>query len=270
MADNFKEITIPNTRRALTDVLELGLKKHYTPAFLEIDVTKARRLLKERKKSGVECISFLSWVIKCIALSVENNKEVHALRHKKNKLLLFDDVDVSVVVERKNPELNKESLAMPYIIRSANRKSMSEINKEILSAQAEEITKDDVKLGQEKRTEESKLFLSLPKFLRNLIFWNKLENDAFLVKDKIGTVLVSSVGMFLKDNDYLWGISRSIHPLSILLTALVKKPAVVDNKIVIREYLCATIGFQHDLLDGAPFARYVTKLKKMIGSAEGL
>ena len=82
--------------------------------------------------------------------------------------------------------------------------------------------------------------------------------------------MVSSVGMNLRDNDYFWGISRSIHPLSILLTSLIKKPAVVDDKIVVREYLCATIGFHHDVLDGAPFTRYVSQLKRIIENAEGL
>ena len=270
MGNNFTETKFPKTRRAIVDVLEHGLKRHYTPAFFEIDVTKARQLLKERRKSGSERVSFLSWVIKCIADSVENNKEVHALRHGRNKVILFDDVDVSLVVERKNPGSENGTLAMPYIIRSANRKSMPDIYKEILSAQSEDITPDDVKLGPDKRTEESKLFLSLPKFLRNLIFWNKLERNALLVKDKIGTVLVSSVGMFNKDNNYFWGINRNIHPLSILITALVKKPAVIDDKIVIREFLCATIAFQHDTLDGARFTRFITGLKKMISSAEGL
>jgi pyruvate/2-oxoglutarate dehydrogenase complex dihydrolipoamide acyltransferase (E2) component len=272
MADKFKEIKVPNTRRALVDVLELGLKNHYTPAFTEIDVTLARQLIKERKKSDSNKISFLSWMIKCIADSISENKEVHALQHKKNKMVLFDDVDVSVIIERKIPGAadNIQHITLPYIIRRANEKTVPEIFNEIRTAQSEAISKDDVRLGPGKDTRESKIFLSLPKFLRNIIFWNKLNRDAFLVKKKVGTVLVSSVGMFTRHNDYIWGVSRSIQPLSILFTGLIKKPAVVDGQIVIREFLCTTFGFQHDLLDGAPFTRYVTKLKKMIESAEGL
>jgi len=270
MSESFKEVEIPATRKAIVDLLDQGLKCHFTPAFIEIDITKARQLLKERKKTNSERVSFLSWIIKCIAKSVENNKQMHALRNKRNKLILFDDVDISVAIERKNPGKEKETLAMPYIVRSANQKSMVEIFKEIQAAQNEEISSDDVKLGPDKRTDESKLFLSLPKFLRNLIFWNKLGTDAFLVKKKIGTVLVSSVGMHLRTNDYFWGITRNIYPLSFLLTGLVKKPAVVDDKIVIREFLCATIGFQHDVIDGAPFTRYITQVKKIIENAEGL
>lgn len=270
MQNNFEEIKIPATRKAVVDVLDQGLKRHYTPAFIEIDVSKARQLLKERKRTDAERTSFLSWVVKCVASSVESNKKVHALRHKKNKLILFDDVDISVVIERKNPDVEKESIMLPYIVRNANSKAISEIFSEIYSAQNEIITGDDVNLGAEKRTEESKIFLSLPKFLRNILFWNKLKTDAFLVKKKIGTVLVSSVGMFLKDNDYFWGISRSIHPLSVLITGLIKKPTVIDDKIVIREFLCATIGFQHDVIDGAPFTRYISNLKRRMENAEGL
>lgn len=269
MGNSYTETRFPKSRRAIVDLLEQSLKRHYTPAFIEIDVTKARELLKERKKSGSERISFLSWVVKCTADTVASNKEAHAVRSGRNKIILFDDVDVSVVIEKRPPG-GGETLAMPYIVRNANRKSIPEINKELISARSEAITGDDVKLGADKRTEESKLFLSLPKFLRNLIFWNKLEKNAFLVKEKIGTVVVSSVGMFLRDNDYFWGMNRNIFPLSVLLTSLVKKPAVVDDKIVIREFLCATIATQHDMLDGAPFTRFISSLKKRITSAEGL
>lgn len=268
----YEIVKIPKSRRTLVDILDLGLKKHYTPVFLEIDITHARALLHQRKKLKLERISFLSWVLKCIADSLEGNKELQAYPHKRNKIVVFDDVDISIVVER---EINNEKneivkLPMPYIVRKVNEKTMHEIYKEIISAQSEEISKHDVNLGAEKKTSESKIFAALPKFLRYLLFWNRLTKNAFTAKGTLGTVLVSSVGMFLKDSNYIWSVSRSVHPISILINSIVKKPAVVNNEIVIREFMCVTIGFQHDLVDGAPFSRYIQRLKKLLESASGL
>ena len=269
---NYEIVKIPKTRRTLLDILELGLKNHYTPAFIEIGITEARELLHERKKTNLEKISLLSWILKCIAVSLEGNKELQAYHHKRNKIVVFDDVDISIVVERERLDENNvvKKLPMPYIIRKVNEKSMHEIYKEILNAQTEKIDRHDVNLGAEKRTLESRIFVMLPKFLRNLLFWNRLRKNAFTAKGTLGTVLVSSVGMYSRDSIYGWSVSRSIHPLSILLNSMVKKPAVINDQIVIRQFVCATLGFQHDIVDGAPFTRYIVKLKKLMENAYGL
>jgi len=48
------------------------------------------------------------------------------------------------------------------------------------------------------------------------------------------------------------------------------KPAVVDGHIMTREYLSLTIDFDHDIVDGAPAARFVQHLKELIERGDGL
>jgi pyruvate/2-oxoglutarate dehydrogenase complex dihydrolipoamide acyltransferase (E2) component len=48
------------------------------------------------------------------------------------------------------------------------------------------------------------------------------------------------------------------------------KPGVVDGHIAIREYLSLTISLNHDLIDGAPAARFTEQLKDLIESGYGL
>jgi pyruvate/2-oxoglutarate dehydrogenase complex dihydrolipoamide acyltransferase (E2) component len=48
------------------------------------------------------------------------------------------------------------------------------------------------------------------------------------------------------------------------------KPGVVDGHIAIREYLSLTISLNHDLIDGAPAARFTERLKDLIESGYGL
>ncbi|MBZ0199651.1 MAG: 2-oxo acid dehydrogenase subunit E2, partial [Ignavibacteriaceae bacterium] len=166
----YEILKIPKTRRTLVDVLEIGLKKHYTPALIEVDITLARQLLQKRKKLKGSKVSLLSWILKCVAQALDGNKIIQALPHK-NKMIVFDDVDISIVVERESEAtyLINKKLAMPYIVRKVNEKSLPEIYNEIESAKTEKIEKYDVTLGAEKNTFESRIFISLPKILRYLI-----------------------------------------------------------------------------------------------------
>ncbi|HAG09813.1 MAG TPA: hypothetical protein DCK76_00035 [Desulfotomaculum sp.] len=50
---NYVESDIPLSRISTIDVCEMGIKKHNVAALIEVDVTKARRLIKDyRNKTG--------------------------------------------------------------------------------------------------------------------------------------------------------------------------------------------------------------------------
>jgi pyruvate/2-oxoglutarate dehydrogenase complex dihydrolipoamide acyltransferase (E2) component len=61
-----------------------------------------------------------------------------------------------------------------------------------------------------------------------------------------------------------WGIPIGVQPLMFSLGAISKKPSVIEDKIEIREILHTTILFDHDIIDGAPTARFSAKLKELI------
>ena len=48
------------------------------------------------------------------------------------------------------------------------------------------------------------------------------------------------------------------------------KPAVVEGRIEPREILHLTVVFNHDLIDGAPAARFTRRLVELIESGYGL
>jgi pyruvate/2-oxoglutarate dehydrogenase complex dihydrolipoamide acyltransferase (E2) component len=54
------------------------------------------------------------------------------------------------------------------------------------------------------------------------------------------------------------------------LGSIVKKPGVFKERIEVREYLQMTILIDHDVIDGAPAARFVTHLTDLIESGHGL
>ena len=91
-------------------------------------------------------------------------------------------------------------------------------------------------------------------------FFNLLINNAFL--------LVTSIGMF--GTGAGWGIPVPNHSLQITLGGIAEKPGVVDHRIEVREYLSVTISFDHDVIDGAPAARFIQQLKEFIEDGYGL
>ena len=67
-----------------------------------------------------------------------------------------------------------------------------------------------------------------------------------------------------------WGIPITQHTLDLTLGGIAEKPGVVDGQITIREYLSMTLSFDHTIIDGAPAARFTTRLKELIESGYGL
>jgi pyruvate/2-oxoglutarate dehydrogenase complex dihydrolipoamide acyltransferase (E2) component len=63
------------------------------------------------------------------------------------------------------------------------------------------------------------------------------------------------------------------HRLSFLefaLGGISKKPKVVDGKTEVREYLSVTMLFDHDVVDGAPAARFIARLAELVQDGYGL
>jgi pyruvate/2-oxoglutarate dehydrogenase complex dihydrolipoamide acyltransferase (E2) component len=68
-----------------------------------------------------------------------------------------------------------------------------------------------------------------------------------------------------------WGIPPAPPtPLMMTVGGIGQKPGVVDGHIAIRDYLSLTISFDHELIDGAPAARFTQRLKDLIESGYGL
>jgi pyruvate/2-oxoglutarate dehydrogenase complex dihydrolipoamide acyltransferase (E2) component len=84
-----------------------------------------------------------------------------------------------------------------------------------------------------------------------------------------GTVFVTAVGMFGKGHSG-WGISTTPHSLGLVVGTTSWKPAVVEDRIEPRQILNLTVLFDHDVIDGAPAARFVYRLVELIESGHGL
>ena len=223
---------------------------------LEVDVTRARAFLREHKAKTGESLSFTAFIIACLGKAVDENKAVQAFRKGRKRLVLFDDVDVGTPIER---DLAGQMPAIPYTVRAANRKTFPEIHHEIRAAQGEDVVKG------------FKAFLFLPTFLFRIgwwVLWWMSGRYPQVWKKYWGTVGLTAVGMFGKGAG--WGIPLAGQTLMITLGGIGEKPGVVDGQIATREYLSMTISFDHEIIDGAPAARFTQRLKDLIESGYGL
>jgi pyruvate/2-oxoglutarate dehydrogenase complex dihydrolipoamide acyltransferase (E2) component len=256
--DTYKLVQYSKLRRGLAITLRSAQRKAKIHGLLEVDVTKAREYLRVHKAQTGESLSFTAFIIGCLARAVDENKSLHACHKGRKHLTIFDEVDVSTPIER---DLASQKQPIVYIIRAANTKTFLEIHHEIRNAQVEAVEKAWEGWG----------FTSMPFVVFRIfwpIFWWMMGRSPHVQKKYGGTVGLTSVGMFGKGAG--WGIPITEHTLDITLGGIAEKPGVVDGQIAIREYLCITLSFDHDLIDGAPAARFTGQLKELIESGYGL
>lgn len=223
----------------------------------EADVTTARTLLREHKASAGETMSFTAFLTACLARAVAEHKEVQAMRFGRKRLVLFDDVDVWIPIER---EADGQKMPLPHIVRAANRKSVRAIHDEIRAAQVSDIA----------RAMRGPRLLPPALFGAYIwLFWRIGRMRPQFQKHFAGTVSLTSVGMFGKGAG--WGIPPpSPAPLMLTLGGIAKRQEFDGDQTRTREYLSLTISVDHTIVDGAPAARFAQRLAELIESAYGL
>jgi hypothetical protein len=107
-----------------------------------------------------------------------------------------------------------------------------------------------------------------PGFLRRL-FFRLLRRSPRLMKRTAGTTLVTSVGMFGPGGGWAVGI-LPLHTLGLTVGAVTPRPWAVEGRVEVREILPVTLSVDHDLVDGAPAARFVRRLREVVEGAEVL
>lgn len=249
-------------RQLVVDLMEEGSRRHHVAFCIEVDVTRARRQIRDYKKKTGESLSNTGWIIKCVSQAISENKEVQAFRHGRKKLIIFDDVDVWMAVEG---PAGDERQIWPYVIRKANEKSVIEIHNEVRKAQGRFVKKNDA--PDDPDTARLRNAKYVPKFIR-MLFWWRLRQNAILAKKVGGTVAVTGV-MGSRVSQW-WGIPIGLHPLIINIGGFVKKPGVVYDRVEVREYVDLTIQYDHDSVDGSLVSRFIVRLAELIESAYGL
>ena len=68
----------------------------------------------------------------------------------------------------------------------------------------------------------------------------------------------------------IWLIPHGSATVLLSIGSIINKPVLIDNKIENREHLCLTVSFDHDIVDGAPAARFMNDLIEEIKSGRSI
>jgi pyruvate/2-oxoglutarate dehydrogenase complex dihydrolipoamide acyltransferase (E2) component len=260
---SFHIVELPADRRGMAAFQELKSGRHSMYALLEVDVTLAKTFIEEYKSRTGEQLSFTGYLIGCLAHAVDQDKTVQSYRKGSKQLVIYDDVDVGFMIELKRGD---KPYLTGHVIKEANHKTFWEINQEIRSVQW------DQKKTSEQQASWFRPAMQMPWPLSVLIkalFRTIVKNNPTLVTSMAGTVGISSVGMFGKGHSG-WGIAIGSHALDLVVGGTARKPVYVNGQIEGRDLLSLTIIFDHDVIDGAPAARFTRTLVELIESGYGL
>ena len=254
----YKVIRFPKTRVATFDICAIGREKHHIPALLEIDVTDSRKRIREIKRDGKR-ISFTAWLVKVIGSTIKDHENVAAYLKGKRELIVFKDVNISMIVEK---SLNGQKIPIPLVIERVQDRSVESLYRQINEARNHQLGEKDIVLQSSAGANwPERLYYSLPGFIRRY-FWRFMLAHPRMAYSRMGNVSVTSVGMMGSADG--WFIPVSVHPISFGIGKVTKKPVVINDKIEIREILNMTVLMDHDLVDGAPMARFISDLSGRI------
>ena len=249
----------PLSRIGTLDLGQIGLRKHQIAGLLEVDVTGAiariRKLRAERRE-----ISLFAWMVKAVSTAIAENRYIHALAGRKHCTVVFEDIDISIMVEK---VVEGNRVPLPLLIRKTNEKTAEEIYTKIQAAQSQQIQDEsDYVLTEDKLPRTvMRLYYTLPQWVRMFLIKRILRNP-HRSKAMMGTAIITSVGTAGHLSG--WVIPKSMHNLCFALGPIVKKPWVVANRIEIRDILHLTVLVDHDVVDGIPAARFAARLFAVI------
>ncbi len=252
------QLPYPKLRNFIHDVMAEGRRKNIINLLFEADITSLRHHLAEHRAKTAEHLSLTACIAKTLTCAIDEDRSMHAYRHGRSKLVVFNDIDLSIMIER---DIEDGTLPVAFILRAANHKGISEIHEEIGEAKIAPLGE----IGPMSALE--KYFFGLPSLLRKTI-WFFIRRDPHLFKQLVGTVGITSVGMHTGGR--MVGIP--ITPMTLTLSiGSIGKRLVLENDLPIeREFIQMNLGADHDIIDGAPLVRFADQFRKKLEEVSAL
>ncbi len=246
---------IPPSRRAITRGLRAGRRIAPIHGLLSLDVTEARR----RLTAGEEPLSFTAFIVASVGRAAAAHPEVHAYRDWRGRLVVHHFADIVAMVEVVRPE---GSFPMAHLVRDADVRDVRDISDEIRRVKADPEASPSGRM----LARTSPVLLRIPGAFR-LMYAAMARSPR--VRRAAGTVSVTSVGMFTAGGGFGIGFP-TVLTLGVLVGGMSERPVVVDGRVEVRDVLDLTVTVDHNVVDGAPAARFVDDLRHLIESAKVL
>jgi pyruvate/2-oxoglutarate dehydrogenase complex dihydrolipoamide acyltransferase (E2) component len=252
----YRVVPFTINRQMVAASTSVGREQSNIHAIVEVDISKPRQLIREIRERTGESPSLTAYVITCLAKTVSEHPDFNSIRKGRN-LVILDDVTIGVIVER---EINGEIVPENLGIRAAQSKTYRQINEEIRAAQEH--------VGDGLGGLSGITWLRfIPGFLFRIFV--KIASKNIHMLKRYGAVGVTAVGMFGSKNQALWLIPVvGGATVVVAVGGIVERPCANNGQLESHEHLCLTITFNHDIVDGAPAARFVKRFSELLMSGE--
>ncbi|HEY3316851.1 MAG TPA: 2-oxo acid dehydrogenase subunit E2 [Coriobacteriia bacterium] len=233
----------------------VGRQKDTIHLVTEVDINEPRRFMAEHRERTGERLSLTGHVVSCLAQTVGEFPTFNSFR-KGSRIVVLDDVTISVLFER---ETDGESVPEPVGIQAANRKTYRQIHDELRAVQR--------RSGQLIGTATGTAWIRfIPGFLLRAFI--RLASRNIAMQKRFGVIGVTAVGMFAAAPTWLVPLTSAT--VTVAVGSIAKRLALVDGTLEEREYLCLTVSFDHDIVDGAPAARFTSRFAELLSSGSEL
>lgn len=128
--NGYKSLPLSFYRQAIIASASVTKEKNAIHSFTEVDITEPRRLIKEHFERTGEKLSLTAYIVTCLAQVIKQHPQLNSFI-KGQRLIILDDVTVSVLIER---EMVGEKVPEPIGIKRAQEKSFRQIHNEIREA----------------------------------------------------------------------------------------------------------------------------------------
>ncbi|HSF79909.1 MAG TPA: 2-oxo acid dehydrogenase subunit E2 [Anaerolineales bacterium] len=252
----YRVLPFTMSRRMVAASATVGREQNNIQTLIEVDISEPRRFIREHRQRTGEKLSLTAYVVTCLAQTVAEHPNLNAFR-KGRHLILLEDITISVQVER---EIAGEIVPEPIGVRLAQTKTYRQIHEEIRAAQ--EHGEDG--FGGLSGTDWIRF---IPDFLFTTFI--RLASRNLAMMQRFGAVGVTAIGMFGNKNQALWAIPLvGGATVAVAVGGIVERPCARDGRLETREHLCLTVSFNHDVVDGAPAARFLKSFSNLLTSGE--
>lgn len=245
----------PPSRRLVIAAERAGRRMAPMHGLVDLDVTTARNLLAADNRT----VSFTAFVVASVARAAAAHPQVHAYRNWRGRLVLHRHVDVTTLVEvatRQGP------FALPHVVRDADVRGAKDLTDELRAVKGEYAATATGRMLDHLGT-------TIPRVPGLVPLMYAAMARSVRIRQMTGTVAVTAIGMFGAAGGF--GIAPpTLMPLQVVVGGLTERPRVVEGQVRIREVLDLTVTFDHNVIDGAPAARFVADLRRLIENADVL
>jgi len=242
----------PSSRRLVTAALRAGRRKMPIYGLVDVDVTTANRLLADHDPPW----SLTAFVVASVARAAAAHPAVHAYRNWRGQLVTHQHVDVAAMVEISTPQ---GPFAIPHVLRDADIRGVPDLTAELRRVKRDPSASRSGRWLERAGPAATRIPGTVPAMYAVMA-------RSVAARQRVGTVAVTAVGMFAGGGGF--GITPlSLMSLDVIVGGMSQRPRVVDGQVTVRDILDLTLAIDHNVVDGAPAARFAAELRQLLENA---